>query len=119
MYTDSYPYAQSAWFYHQFLMTTLTNTVGHDVITPQFTTADRIEYVKKQLTELEDMLDGAEDSKWIYSALIEYSLALTRMEERQPDPAELSNCRNWLQQLRSLDSLRSGRWDDFAQRLNT
>ncbi|KAF4627376.1 hypothetical protein G7Y89_g10781 [Cudoniella acicularis] len=41
MYTDSYPYAQSAWFYYQFLMTTLTDYVGHATITPNFTQEDR------------------------------------------------------------------------------
>jgi geranylgeranyl transferase type-2 subunit alpha len=113
MYTDSFPYAQSAWFYYQFLMTTLTDFVGHATITPNFTSTDRAEFVIRQLEVLKDMLDGAEDCKWIYDALIEYTLALARMEERQLQRDEHENCLLWLTKLRKLDTLRSGRWDDL------
>ncbi|KUJ13492.1 geranylgeranyl transferase-like protein type II alpha subunit [Mollisia scopiformis] len=117
MYTDSYPYAQSAWFYYQFLMTTLTDYIGHATITPNFTTLDRSEYVIRQLAILKDMLDGAEDCKWIYSALIEYTLALCQMEEREPDIDEKQDCKAWLAELRKLDPLRSGRWADLDNSL--
>lgn len=117
MYTDSYPYAQSAWFYYQFLMTTLTDYVGHATITPNFTIRDRSEYVTRQLAILTDMLDGAEDCKWIYNALIEYTMALCRMEEREPDIDEKRDCKTWLTALRNLDPLRSGRWDDLDSSL--
>jgi len=118
MYTDSYPYAQSAWFYYQFLMTTLTDSVGHATITPNFTQEDRIDYVTRQLAILKDMLDGAEDCKWIYSALIEYTLSLCHMEGREPDVDEKQDCQTWLAELRKLDPLRSGRWDDLHKTLN-
>jgi geranylgeranyl transferase type-2 subunit alpha len=113
MYTDSYPYAQSAWFYYQFLMTTLTDPVGHATITPNFTSEDRIEFLIRQLEVLKDMLDGAEDCKWIYDALIEYTLTLSRMEQRQLQIDEKDDCSQWLTELRKLDTLRSGRWDDL------
>lgn len=117
MYTDSYPYAQSAWFYYQCLMSTLTDPVGHATITPKFTFTDRSDYVARQLAILTDMLDGAEDCKWIYSALIEYTLALSRIEQRSPRSDELGDCERWLKELRSLDPLRSGRWDDLEKTL--
>ncbi|KAL5323824.1 hypothetical protein ACEPPN_008366 [Leptodophora sp. 'Broadleaf-Isolate-01'] len=115
MYTDSYPYAQSAWFYYQFLMTTLTDYVGHATITPNFTNDDRVEYVERQLSILRDMLDGAEDCKWIYDALIEYTMALCLMEEREPQVDERADCKAWLEELRKLDPFRSGRWDDLEK----
>ncbi|KAG4430503.1 hypothetical protein IFR05_014008 [Cadophora sp. M221] len=117
MYTDSYPYAQSAWFYYQFLMTTLTDYVGHSTITPNFTNDDRVEYVERQLAILRDMLDGAEDCKWIYDALIEYTMALCLMEEREPQVDEKADCKAWLEELRKLDPFRSGRWDDLEKSL--
>lgn len=118
MYTDSYPYAQSAWCYYQFLMTTLTNHVGHSTITPSITNEDRIEYVNQQLVTLRDMLDGAEDCKWIYSALIEYTMALCQMDQRPPLPDEKQDCMTWLSELRKLDPLRDGRWDDLEKSLS-
>jgi geranylgeranyl transferase type-2 subunit alpha len=98
-------------------MTTLVDFVGHATITPNFTYQDRIEYVIRQLVNLRDMLDGAEDCKWIYSALIEYTLALCRMEERQPEEGEKQDCRAWLTELRKLDPFRNGRWDDLDKTL--
>lgn len=117
MYTDSYPYQQSTWFYYQFLMTTLTDYVGHATITPNFTNDDRIEYVTRQLEILKDMLDGAEDCKWIYIALIDYTMALIRMGERDPEPDEKDDCKTWLAELRKLDPFRNGRWDDLEKSL--
>lgn len=117
MYTDSYPYAQSAWFYYQFLMTTLTNSMGYGLITPDFTNGDRVEYVQRQLETLRDMLDGAEDCKWIYNALMEYTLALAVMEGRDVQMAEKTDCKAWLAELRKLDPFRTGRWDDIEKSL--
>jgi geranylgeranyl transferase type-2 subunit alpha len=98
-------------------MTTLVDPVGHAIVTPNFTDEDRNEYVTKQLVNLRDMLDGAEDCKWIYIALLEYTLALSRMENRLPLSEEMDMCREWLEELRKLDSLRSGRWDDVEKSL--
>lgn len=117
MYADAYPYAQSAWFYYQFLMTTLTDYVGHATITPNFKDEDRVEYVTRQLIILRDMLDGAEDCKWIYDALITYTMALSQMEQRLPRLDEKQDCEAWLEELRKLDPLRSGRWDDLERSL--
>jgi len=115
LYTD--PYDQSLWFYHQFLMTTLTDYVGHATITPNFTQTDRITYVTREIVKLKDMLDGAEDCKWIYNALFEYTMALSRMEERLLRDGERDDCIIWLAELKKLDPLRSGRWDDVEQSL--
>jgi geranylgeranyl transferase type-2 subunit alpha len=98
-------------------MTTLVDHVGHATITPHFTDKDRIEYVTKQLAELREMLDGAEDCKWIYNALLEYTLALTRIQERRTRDEEKEDCRSWLAELRKLDPLRMGRWDDIERSL--
>lgn len=117
MYTDAYPYAQSVWFYYQYLMSTLTDFVGHATITPNFTIPDRVAYVRRQLVNLKDMLDGAEDCKWIYSALLEYTLASCQMEGRQPRADEKEDCILWLAELRKLDPLRDGRWNNLENTL--
>jgi len=98
-------------------MTTLVDYVGHATITPNFTEEERIEYVTRQLVNLKDMMDGAEDCKWIYIALLEYTLALCRMEGREPRDDEKEDCASWLVEVRKLDPLRSGRWDDLEKTL--
>lgn len=98
-------------------MSTLVDCVGHAIITPNFAVEDRIDYVTKQLVDLRDMLDGAEDCKWIYSALVEYTLALSQMEDRPPRDDEREDCRMWVEELRKLDPFREGRWDDVEKSL--
>ncbi|TGO77449.1 hypothetical protein BELL_0108g00210 [Botrytis elliptica] len=113
MWNDAYPYDQSVWFYHQFLMSTLTESVGHATITPNFSREDRIEYIKQQLINLRDFLDGGEDCKWVFDALFEYTLAVCEMEMRLPEHDEVQDCKAWLSELRKLDPMRAGRWDEL------
>ncbi|PQE26414.1 geranylgeranyl transferase type-2 subunit alpha protein [Rutstroemia sp. NJR-2017a BBW] len=119
MWNDAYPYDQSVWFYHQFLMSTLTESVGHATITPNFTRDDRIEYIQRQLVNLRDFQDGGEDCKWVYNALLEYTLAVCEMEERLPGHDEVEDCKAWLSQLRKLDPMREGRWNDLEKSLKS
>lgn len=119
MWNDAYPYDQSVWFYHQFLMSTLTESAGHAIITPDFSREDRIEYIKQQLVNLRDFLDGGEDCKWVYDALFEYTLAVCKMEERSPERDELRDCTGWLSELRKLDPMRAGRWDGLELSLTS
>lgn len=106
------PEDQSLWFYHQFLMSNLTDYVGRATIIPNMDFRDRITYVMAELEEIEELLQDFDDVKWIYEALLEYTLALQRLEERQLEAAEKERLRGWLAKLRELDPLRNGRWDD-------
>jgi len=114
LWTD--PTDQSLWFYQQFLMTFLTEDIGKATIIPNFTISDRIEYVKRQLANVKDMLDGAEDCKWIYNALVEYTVALWRMQNRVPDN-EKQDVTLWLAKLKQLDPFRVGKWNDIENSL--
>ena len=108
---------QSLWFYYQFLLTTIISPAAHKIIVPGFTQADRIEYLDRQLLFLNDLLDGAEDSKWIYKTLIDCTTALWEMKGQQI-PLEVSHdLKMWLDELRKLDPLRSGRWDELGSTL--
>jgi len=104
---------QSLWFYYQFLMTTLTESKGYATIVPNLSLDDRLEYVNQQLADLREMLDGAEDSKWIYNALLQYTLSACELDGREPDDNQKQDLQTWLAELRKLDPLRAGRWDDL------
>ncbi|RKF81316.1 Geranylgeranyl transferase type-2 subunit alpha [Golovinomyces cichoracearum] len=116
IYTDSYPYQQSAWFYYQFLMTIITEPSGCQVVL-DFTVDDRCKYVRRQLDVLKEMLDGAEDCKWIYNAAIDYIFALCLLENRILQPEERMDCLMWLNELKKLDPYRKGRWGDLEKRV--
>lgn len=115
LWTDSYD--QSLWFYYQFLMSNLVGPVRSATIVPSLTFEDRADFITKQLVELQDLLDGAEDCKWIYNALFDYTKALIALQERKASAEETNNLKVWLAELRKLDSLRTGKWDEMEKEL--
>ena len=86
-------------------------------ILPHFTTEQRIDYANSQIDDLKEMLDGAEDCKWIYNGLYEYTLAICRTCERQPTADELRDLKLWLGELKKLDPVRIGRWEEQERSL--
>lgn len=93
-------------------MSNVTDYVGRTTIIPNLDFKDRVTYVTAELEEIEELLEDFEDVKWIYEALLEYTLSLQRLEERQLDASEKERLVQWVAKLRELDPLRSGRWDD-------
>lgn len=115
LYTD--PYDQSLWFYHQYLMSTLdTSNHQSQAILDPCTDADRTTYLEQELDSVQDMLDGAEDSKYIYQALLEYSRTYSRLRPGR-EKISKSQLREWLDEVKKLDPLRNGRWQDLEQTL--
>lgn len=114
LYTD--PADQSLWFYHQCLTELIArpdSKLGN--IVPDMDQTERAEHIDAQLVILKDMLEDADDCKWIYQSLIEYqSLRQSLGNEQGATSDEL---RAWLGRLRELDPLRKARWDDLAKSL--
>ena len=82
---------------------------------PALTNDDRMSYVKEQFDHLLEMLDGAEDCKWIYQALIHLSTIHRTLSTKWP--TEERQIHDWISQLRTLDPLRKGRWNDLDETL--
>ncbi|KAI0121295.1 hypothetical protein BJ170DRAFT_704392 [Xylariales sp. AK1849] len=108
------PEDQSLWYYHQFLMSHLTDWVGRRTIAPGLTVAERITYVEKEIEEIRELGEDYKDVKWIYEALLEYTMALGPMGS---DGVSKDEMEGWLQKLRELDLMRKGRWDDVEKAL--
>ena len=108
---------QSAWFYHQFLMT----TVGDDLpveqrIVQDLTTTEQLEIYEQELERIKSILEDEDDSKWVYEALISYALAYRSLGgSGAVDDEEL---RAWIRQLYALDPMRTGRWRELEASLN-
>ena len=108
------PEDQSLWFYHQFLMLSLTDYIGHPTITPGLAREERMTYMAREMDGMRDLLEDYDDVKWIYEALLEYTLAVAKMDGERPlENAERADTKAWLDKLRQLDPKRSGRWDDI------
>lgn len=122
LYTD--PYDQSLWSYHQYLMSTLDpkspiNSADYTrktaVLSP-VTDEDRLAYLEQELESIKEMLDGAEDCKYIYQALLEYSRRHIELNSRDGSDTKIAMA-GWLTELEKLDALRQGRWQDMERNM--
>ncbi|WEW60841.1 Rab geranylgeranyltransferase [Emydomyces testavorans] len=111
------PYDQSLWFYHQNLMCTLDRTTASEGIAPNMSDETRIQYLTREIDAITELLDEEEDCKWIYQALIECSLIVWRIQGSISDEAKRSISK-WLSNLKRLDPLRKGRWEDLEEIMN-
>ncbi|KAL9045190.1 MAG: hypothetical protein Q9214_001733 [Letrouitia sp. 1 TL-2023] len=103
---------QSLWFYHQYLMSSFDPTRPAYVITPDLAPGERETYLKKQVDDLQEMLDGAENCKWIYQRLLELSL-IYHVSSGRWLVAE-DQIRSWVSNLITLDPMRRRRWADMS-----
>lgn len=105
------PYDQSLWFYHQNLMSAFDISKSHKSIAPDLSDDERIEYITAEEEFVEELLEDAEDSKWVYQALLECALLKAKLTGSLSQEVK-SNIGNWLEKLKELDPLRNGRWKD-------
>jgi len=111
------PNNQSPWFYHQFLMSTISPDVQREsAIVLDLTQAERVTYYQREIDRIEEILETDDDCKWVYEALLRYSIELNLLNN-QTAQTPVSKLRLWLSKLRQLDSFRSGRWDDLQREL--
>lgn len=106
---------QSLWFYHQVLMCTFDPRYASQSLAPNLSNIERVEYLSKEIEKVIEMLDGAEDCKWIYQELINMTLLKKRLggtgSEQDADVG------TWLGELEKLDPLRARRWKDMRRDL--
>jgi geranylgeranyl transferase type-2 subunit alpha len=111
------PYNQSAWFYHQFLMSTIVPSCPREfTIVLDLDEEDRLVFYDQELDRIREMLEDFDDCKWIYQALIQYTIEYQELKGGNMD-AFSSELRHWLSELQRLDPMRSGRWQDMQQNL--
>ncbi|PNY25049.1 Geranylgeranyl transferase type-2 subunit alpha [Tolypocladium capitatum] len=111
------PEDQSLWYYHQYLLLNLAEVRDHPAIAPRLAMYDRKLYVTDEITNIRELLEDYTDIKWIYEALIEYTLALCQLDSRPLDSLQREDVAHWLGKLRDLDPKRSGRWGDLETEL--
>lgn len=113
LYADSND--QSLWFYHQYLISTFDPKYVHISITPHLSLDQKLEYINLEYNKVLEMLDGAEDCKWIYQSLIQISILYNTLSNEWPAPGD--QIRKWVRELKRLDPLRKGRWHDIEKGL--
>lgn len=95
--------------------TATTTSDSNQVIAPRLSTDEKITYIENEIEEMTDMLDGAEDCKWIYLALIEARLMLARLQKSGINSEGKRDIQEWLMTVKKLDPLRKMRWEEMEQ----
>ena len=113
-----YPYNQSAWFYHAFLMRTLDSQhPKNERILIEVTSNDRKYYYEQEISRIKEMLEDFDDCKWIFQSLIQYSMEYLRLGNTSTQTSE-SDLKFWLEKVVRLDPTKGGRWDDLKESMN-
>lgn len=131
LWTD--PYDGSLWGYWRFLLGAVVDPPEEGEEregmkrTPKILVpcgqAEKEHYLRQELESVRGMLDGAEDCKFIYQALLElapkYAAVTKHKVDMEDDEASATpdEMEEWLDQLRKIDPLRAGRWNDLGKSL--
>ena len=110
------PYDQSLWCDNQNQMCVVDPSVASRTMAPNLGTSERLQYLRNEIDAIQEMLDGAEDCKYIYQALIEVTLLVSKVTGSLV-PKDRDQILSWLSELKQLDPLRQQRWLDFEQTL--
>lgn len=92
-------------------MCTFDPKYAAESMVPELTAAQGAVYLQKEILKVREMLDGAEDCKWIYQSLIHLSLLYRELGNEGFD--ETNHVDEYIDELAKLDPLRSGRWEDL------
>ncbi len=82
---------------------------------PQLIQEERSMYLSQEIQRVQEMLDGAEDCKWVYQSLIDLSILSRKTSQHADAPIEAIIL--WVDKLLNLDPLRRGRWEDLRESL--
>jgi geranylgeranyl transferase type-2 subunit alpha len=112
------PFDQSIWFYHQYLLSTISPSCPpHQLIVQDLTNNERQKYYEHEMGYISEIAEDEADCKWIYEALLGLAQACLEVDAGNAITVP-SDMRNWLNELKRLDPLRRGRWEDLEKRLN-
>ncbi|KAL6717341.1 Rab geranylgeranyltransferase [Lecanora helva] len=97
---------QSLWFYYQYLTSTIAVSDSATSLVPHFTLEERLQYLSREIDEIQEMLECADDCKWIYQSLINLSFAFKTLAGKLPP--QINNIQDYISRLINLDPLRTG-----------
>ena len=110
---------QSLWFYHQALACAFSaeQRYSSQSIAPALTVEEKLRYLQAEIENLIDMLDGADNCKWIYQRLVELCIMYREQSDSWGEGVDVKRILAWVDQLKNLDPLRLGRWRDMESML--
>ncbi|KAF3008679.1 Rab geranylgeranyltransferase [Curvularia kusanoi] len=111
------PFDQSIWFYHQYLMSTISpSSPPERLIIQDLTNGERQKFYENEMEYIKEILEDETDCKWIYEGLLGLAEAYLEVDAGT-GAVTTKDMRSWLTELKRLDALRRGRWEDLETRL--
>jgi geranylgeranyl transferase type-2 subunit alpha len=111
------PFDQSIWYYHQYLMSTLSlGCPQQSQISRDLTNNDRQKYFAHEMNYIQEILEDETECKWIYEGLLRLAASYLEVDGGTKAFTTL-DMRSWLGHLKRLDPLRHGRWEDLGRTL--
>ncbi|KAL5118999.1 Rab geranylgeranyltransferase [Pleosporales sp. CAS-2024a] len=112
------PFDQSIWFYHQYLLSTLAPSCPpRQLIVPDLTNGERQRHYEHEMSYIKEILEDETDCKWVYESLLMLAEAFLEVDAGT-GLVTTKDMSDWLGELKRLDPLRRGRWEDLGRRLN-
>jgi geranylgeranyl transferase type-2 subunit alpha len=112
------PFDQSIWFYHQYLLYIMSPSCPPShLVVQDLTNGERQRYYEHEMGYIQEILEDEADCKWIYEALLGLAEAYLEVDAGTAS-FTTKHLSTWLDELKRLDPLRRGRWDDLERRLN-
>jgi geranylgeranyl transferase type-2 subunit alpha len=99
-------------------MCTFDPDLAGKTMAPNLSTVQRRQYLSSEREFVEDLLEDASDSKWVYQSLIELAVLEAKLDGSMS--ADTKSCvLEWIEKLKTLDPLRRGRWLDLERTVTT
>jgi geranylgeranyl transferase type-2 subunit alpha len=112
------PFDQSIWFYHQYLLSTISPSCPpHRLVVHDLSNGERQRYYEHEMEYIREILEDEADCKWIYEGLLGLAEAYLEVDAGTGF-VTTTDMKAWLTELKRLDPLRLGRWGDLERRLN-
>ncbi|RCI14203.1 hypothetical protein L249_6010 [Ophiocordyceps polyrhachis-furcata BCC 54312] len=104
---------QSLWYYHKYLMYNLIGSSTYQSVAPRLPLKDRKTYISQEIANTEELAEDYAGVKWIWEALVEQTLAMLLLDGLPVGIQDRANLSLWLQNLKTLDPKRTGRWEHW------
>lgn len=85
-------------------------------IAPNLSVDQRLSFLKAEQEFIEEVLEDADDCRWVYQALLGCSSIQLKLQGALSSETR-HNINTWLTKLKELDPMRTGRWDDLEKKL--
>jgi geranylgeranyl transferase type-2 subunit alpha len=99
-------------------MCTFDPALAGKTMAPNLSTAQRRQYLSSEREFVEELLADASDSKWVYQSLIELAVLKAKLDGSMSMDTK-SSALGWVEELKTLDPLRSGRWLELEKTVTT